>query len=82
MQKASSPFGDGEAVHQIEVQDFMKPDTDYRKLCLGEKNNLLDPAPTDKSVVSYNSESGSSPVAHAAFNSCLETQNPTLFHGL
>jgi predicted acyl esterase len=65
---ASLPFGDREAVYPIEVQDFPIPNTDYKKLCLGEKNNLLESAPAEKSVVSYNSESGSSPVAYAAFN--------------
>lgn len=64
---ASLPFGDKEAVYSIEVQDFPIPKTDYKKLCLGEKNNLLESAPAGKSVVSYNSGSGSSPVAHAAF---------------
>ncbi|TIA08481.1 alpha/beta-hydrolase [Aureobasidium pullulans] len=65
---SSLPFGDKDAVYPIEVQDFPIPNTDYKKLYLGEKNNLLESAPTEKSVVSYNSESGSNPVAHAAFN--------------
>ncbi|KAI5237090.1 alpha/beta-hydrolase [Aureobasidium subglaciale] len=65
---ASLPFGDQEAVYPIEVQDFPVPNTDYKKLYLSEKNNLLESAPTETSIVSYNSESGSNPVAHAAFN--------------
>ncbi|KAI5238246.1 alpha/beta-hydrolase [Aureobasidium subglaciale] len=65
---ASLPFGDHEVVYPIEVQDFSVPNTDYKKLYLGEKNNLLESAPTETSIVSYNSESGSHPVAHAPFN--------------
>jgi predicted acyl esterase len=65
---SSLNFGDKDAIYPIEVEDFPIPNTDYKKLYLGEKKDLLESAPTNKSIVSYNSESGEYPVAHAAFN--------------
>ncbi|KAG9957826.1 alpha/beta-hydrolase, partial [Aureobasidium melanogenum] len=39
---ASLPLGDNEAVYPIKVQGFPIPNTDYKMLYLGEKNNLLE----------------------------------------
>lgn len=77
---SSLRFGDNDPIYPIEVPDFPLPNTDYKTLHLGEKKNLVDESPVDTSVVSYNSESGSNPAAHAEFN--LRFSKPTRLMGL
>ncbi|KAG9567344.1 hypothetical protein KCU71_g3951, partial [Aureobasidium melanogenum] len=49
----SLPLDDNEAVYPIKVQGFPIPNTDYKMLYLGEKNNLLESAPTEQSVAVF-----------------------------
>ncbi|KAI1517507.1 X-Pro dipeptidyl-peptidase C-terminal non-catalytic domain containing protein [Pyrenophora tritici-repentis] len=77
---ASLNYGDKEAIYPIIEEDFPIPRTDYRSLYFSSANTLQTSAPSNTSIVSYNSESNSSPVAHAAFE--LKFDKPTRLMGL
>jgi predicted acyl esterase len=64
---ASLAYGDKEPIYPIIEDDFPIPRTDYHTLYLGAQNDLHCTAPTQSSIVSYNSTSGTNPVSHAAF---------------
>lgn len=77
---ASLQYGDKEAIHPIVEEDFPIPRTDYRTLYFGSDNSLQPSPPAQTSFLSYNSESNTSPVAHAAFT--MKFDKPTRLMGL
>jgi predicted acyl esterase len=64
---ASLTYGDKEPIYPIVEDDFPLPRTEYRTLYLGAEQTLQTATPSESSVVSYNSESGTNPVSHARF---------------
>jgi predicted acyl esterase len=77
---ASLAYGDKEAIYPIVEENFPIPRTEYRTLYLGEQQSLQATAPVESSVVSYDSVSGKSPVAHAQFN--MRFDRPARLMGL
>ncbi|RMZ72005.1 X-Pro dipeptidyl-peptidase C-terminal non-catalytic domain-containing [Pyrenophora seminiperda CCB06] len=77
---ASLQYGDSPPIDPIIVSDFPIPETDYRTLYFtSDKKLAATPEPTP-SKISYNSESGTQPVAHAAFTHTFT--KPTRLMGL
>ncbi|KAI4606262.1 hypothetical protein J4E80_010239 [Alternaria sp. BMP 0032] len=64
---SSLNYGDKEAIYPIIEEDFPIPRTDYRTLYLSADNKLEATAPSTAGTLTYNSESNTSPVSHAAF---------------
>jgi predicted acyl esterase len=77
---SSLNYGDKEAIYPIVEEDFPIPRTEYRTLYLSDNNTLQSSAPTNTSTLSYDSESGTSPISHAAFT--LKFDKPTRLMGL
>lgn len=77
---ASLRFGDKDPIYPIVEENFPIPRTQYQKLFFGEDNDLVVTAPSKTSFRAYNSESGTNPVAHVAFN--LKFDKTTRLMGL
>jgi predicted acyl esterase len=77
---ASLHYGDKEAIYPIVEDDFPIPRTDYRTLYLTPSNTLSATVPDTTGTLTYNSESNTSPVSHAAFTHTFD--KPTRLMGL
>lgn len=77
---ASLKFGDQDPVQDIIEEDFPIPRTDYRTFYLSGNDQLSPEPPLASTIASYNSESGSYPVASAKFNMTFD--KPTRLMGL
>lgn len=64
---ASLTYGDKASIYPIIEEDFPIPRTEYRTLYLGEDEQLLEKASLESRMVTYDSESATSPPACAQF---------------